>query len=233
MLDIDPLETLVVGSIEGFLTQDERTMLSTLMDQNLSAEIRHRSDAARITSLHEIPGASVDYARRIYEPEGRVELTELPSQAASILETASARSMPLVQSYAPSVRYARPWTYVEYGAGQFISSHMDRVAPSPSSRPLQVLGISVLLNEDITGGEFFVETTSNPELWSQESLGRLRFARTATDVSSDWFNQIPRTRWTACQRAGDALIYGTHVVHGTLPVRTGRARKFITWFACS
>lgn len=233
MLDINPIEALAVGSVENFLTADERRKLIVLMDARLVPEVRQAADAHRTNSIHEIPGASAEYARKVYEPAGRVELTILPNEVIQILKEASTRALPLVRSYAPSVMFAREWTYVEYGIGQFITCHVDRVAPSPTSRPLQLLGVSVCLNDDILGGEFYVETTPSPELWSEEFLGRLRFARKSPDISADWFNRIPRTRWTVRPRAGDALVYGAHVAHGTLPVQEGCLRKFISWYACT
>lgn len=225
------LETLCVGSVEAFLTASERTQLSSAMGELLASHGRAKFDEARASTIHEIPGQSVEAARAVYEPAGRVEIVDLPGNVAAILEQASARALPIVQTYAPSVRFARPWTYVEYGVGQFISAHVDRVAPAPEDRPWQLLGVSVALNEDFQGGEFFVETTADPRLWSGMTSEGLNFVHTAADTSSEWFKAIPKTKWLAKSKAGDALLYGSQVAHGTVPIVRGRAKKFISWFA--
>lgn len=126
----------------------------------------------------------------------------------------------------------RPWFYVEYNTGQYITAHIDRVAPSPTTTPRQLAGVSVLLNDDFEGGPFFVETAGSDALWSEDAVGDLTFVHEGADLSAPWFTAVPRTRWLTAPAAGTALLYGSQLIHGTLPVTRGTVRKLISWFAC-
>lgn len=228
-------ETLTVGSIEGFLTHREAADLTAIMDEFLTNTPRSVFGTRRKTSIHEIPGHDTAEAMSIYEPAGRLEITEIPTAAEQLLQQAFTRAHPILASTLPSVTSCRPWTYVEYGAGQHITAHIDGIAPNPQCWPRQIAGISVSIGELGHGGDFFVETTSDPRIWNEAcSVGdgydpAMRFAHDGADNSSDWFRSMPRTRWSVAPAAGTALLYGSQLTHGTHPVTGGHARKFISW----
>lgn len=233
-------ETLTVGSIEEFLTTSEIATLEDLMDRFLrrthGGDIRSTYDQRRTTSIHEIPGHDTDVAMAIYEPAGRVEITDIPANAETVLQQAFTRSQRALRRVLPSVSSCRPWTYVEYGPGQHITPHLDGIAPNPRDWPRQIAGISVGIGTRCQGGDFFVETTSTEQLWNPGVVGpvpgydpAMAFARDGADNSSPWFTATARTRWSAAPALGTALLYGSQIAHGTTPVRAGRSRKFISW----
>lgn len=233
-------ETLTVGSIEEFLTARELATLEELMEEFLrdtaGGDIRSAYDQRRTNSIHEIPGHDTAAAMATYEPAGRVEITDIPADAESILQQAFSRSQHTLERMLPSVSSCRPWTYVEYGPGQHITPHLDGIAPNPHGWPRQIAGISVVIGTRCEGGDFFVETTSDDQLWNPDVAGPvpgyepgMAFARDGADNSSPWFAATARTRWSAAPAPGTALLYGSQLAHGTTPVRTGRSRKFISW----
>lgn len=229
-------ETLVTGSVEGFLTGTEAADLAEAMDALLRRHGPGRYDARRTNTMHVIPGHTSAEARSVYEPRGRLEVTTLPATVERILAGATRRAWPAITRVLPSVTTCRPWTYVEYGTGQHITPHVDSIAPDPEAWPRQVAGISVVIGNADSGGSFWVETTGEPELWSEHRAcpeagyaPAMRFARDGADNSSPWFRAMPRTRWCAQPAPGTALLYGSQLTHGTDPVVSGRARKFISW----
>lgn len=231
-------ETLAVGSIENFVTSAEIADLDTIMTGHLTRVGIESFGTARTESIHEIPGHSAARAMAVYEPAGRVEVREIPSAAEEILQSAFKRASVAVGRALPSVTVCRPWTYVEYGPGQHITAHLDGIAPDPLAWPRQIAGISVVIQAPETGGEFHVETTSDPTLWTGKIPGPasgyvagMHLARDGADFSADWFTTMPRTRWTAEPGPGTALLYGSQLAHGTKPVLAGTSRKFISWLA--
>lgn len=233
-------ETLTVGSVEDFLTASEVTVLEELMDRFLrgpdGGDTRLAYDQRRTSSIHEIPGHDAAVAMATYEPAGRVEITDIPADAETLLQQAFTRARPTVERLLPSVTSCRPWTYVEYGPGQHITAHLDGIAPDPRGWPRQIAGISVVIGSHSRGGDFFVETTSAEHLWNPNVAGPvpgygpgMAFAHDGADNSSSWFATMARTRWTATPAPGIALLYGSQLAHGTTPVHAGRSRKFISW----
>lgn len=220
-------ETLMPYSLEGFLRPDEVAAVCREMDgvkERLAADSLVAGVNGR--SVHSIRGLGVVETVAVYEPEGRVEVTELPGSVHEVLETAFERRLPDIRRAYGSVRRSDCWMYVEYGPDQFITPHIDY--PHNESRPERpkVTGINVLLNDDFTGGEFYVETTGARDLWHEGDDGQAR-VREGANYHSDWFRELPRTRWTARPGSGTALLYGTQLVHGTLPVTSGRVRKVL------
>ncbi|WP_201295308.1 MULTISPECIES: 2OG-Fe(II) oxygenase [Nocardia] len=233
-------ETLTVGSVEDFLTISESAALEELMDRFLreahNGDARDIYDQRRLSSIHEIPGHDTAVAMATYEPSGRVEITDIPDDAETLLQAAFTRVRARLERILPSVTSCRPWTYVEYGPGQHITPHLDGIAPDPRAWPRQIAGISVIIGTRCEGGEFFVETTSSASLWKPAIPSpvpgyepAMAFAHDGADNSSPWFAAMPRTRWCTAPAPGTALLYGSQLVHGTTPVRTGRSRKFISW----
>ncbi|MFI9327722.1 hypothetical protein ACIGZJ_09255 [Kitasatospora sp. NPDC052868] len=236
---IHTAETVGVGSIENFLGSTERLRLAALMHDVLTAVDALRFGDERRTSIHEIPGHSHAQAMAVYEPAGRVEIPGIPDEAEKILQDAFERAHPALARVMPSVTVCRPWTYVEYGEGQHITSHLDGIAPDPFAWPRQIAGISVVITQADAGGDFYVETASSDRLWYCQAPDAaangyaegMWLAHDGADNSAAWFQQMPRTRWSVAPAPGTALLYGSQLAHGTHPVTAGRCAKFISWLA--
>ncbi|MFX0574716.1 hypothetical protein [Nocardia nepalensis] len=229
-------ETLAIGSIEEFLTTADDRQLIAIMDDYLASADRAELEHNRTMSIHEIPGHSTQEAMSVYEPAGRLEIPDIPAAAEKILQNAFERAEPTLARILPSVTSCRPWTYVEYSAGQHITPHLDGIAPDPRRWPRQIAGIGVSIGARCDGGHFYVETTSDPRLWNLALPSAcpgyapgMMFAHDGADNSSPWFREMARTRWSVDPEPGTALMYGSQLTHGTTPVITGRARKFISW----
>ena len=229
-------ETVTVGSVEGFLYDDERAELTTVMSGFLADEGPAHFDAGRTFSIHEIPGHSPEQAMAVYEPAGRVEVPRIPGEAEKLLQHAFDRARPALSRVMPSITTCRPWTYVEYGPGQHITGHLDGIAPDPLGWPRQIAGISVVISEAEAGGAFYVESCSSSHLWNVRLEGGkdgyadgMWLAHDGSDHSADWFTAMPRTRWNVSPAPGTALLYGSQLTHGTEPVTHGRVSKFISW----
>ncbi|MGL5866566.1 MAG: hypothetical protein ACRCYX_11990 [Dermatophilaceae bacterium] len=229
-------ETLAIHSVEGFLTANQVTDLSTAMTRLLARDGTEPYDEGRCATMHEIPGRSAQQAMAVYEPCGRIEVTNLPDEVTTVLDAALRAALPAITRALPSITTWRPWTYVEYGPGQHITPHVDGIAPNPATWPRQIAGTSVLISAAEDGGDFAVETTGSPRLWSDaappDACGydpSISIAHDGADNSSPWFHTLLRTRWTVRPTPGTALLYGSQLTHGTDPVVTGRCRKFLNW----
>ncbi len=75
----------------------------------------------------------------------------------------------------------------------------------------------------VVGGMLFVVSCRVCYLWEVP-----RRARRGLDWSTPSFRDQRRVRWTAQHEPGDMLIWGSQVVHGTVPVQEGRSCKFLT-----
>ncbi|MGW5096300.1 hypothetical protein ACWEQ1_17200 [Streptomyces nodosus] len=230
-------ETVTTGSIENFLTSEERGHLATVMHAFITQGARDRFGEKRTSSIHEIPGHSAKQAMAVYEPAGRVEIPTIPADAEQLLQHAFDRARSALSRVMPSITTCRPWTYVEYGPGQHITGHLDGIAPDPFAWPRQIAGISVVIREAEAGGAFYVESSSSDRLWNtrlETAAGTgyadgMWLAHDGADHSADWFASMPRTRWSVSPAPGTALIYGSQLTHGTEPVISGRVAKFISW----
>jgi hypothetical protein len=173
----------------------------------------------------------------VYEPSGRVEVAQIPAEAEKLLQGAFQRARPALSRVMPSGTACRPWTYVEYGPGQHITSHLDGIAPDPLAWPRQIAGISVGISQPEAGGGFYVETAASDRLWHtrlSDSSGHnyadgMWLAHEGADHSAAWFAEMPRTRWSVQPVPGTAVFYGSQLAHGTEQVQSGRAAKFISW----
>ncbi|WP_034088330.1 hypothetical protein [Streptacidiphilus albus] len=229
-------ETLSIHTVEGFLTHPEVHRLNELMDLTLEHDGRDRYDVQRSGTIHEIPDLPSEQARIIYEPLGRLEMTELPPGAQSILDTALDRTRPSIVRALPSITGHRPWIFLEYQAGQHITAHADGIAPDPSAWPRQIAAASVTIRSATDGsGSFYVETSGSDAPWTPSSTDipvgytdGMRFTHDGADCSSPWFNAMQRTRWTVHSALGSLVVFGSQLVHGTEPVGTGTVRKFLT-----
>ncbi|GAA0626352.1 hypothetical protein [Streptomyces crystallinus] len=229
-------ETLAIRTVESFLKPDEIERLNLVMDDTLGSLGRDRYGTARRTTIHEIPGHSPAEAQDVFEPAGRIEMTDVPHEACVLLDQALKLHMVAITRTLPSVTGHRPWIYLEYGAGQYITPHADGIAPDPLARPRQIAAATVTITDiQDTGGAFYVETTGNDAVWSADEAPAgsgyapgMRFAHDGTDMSSPWFRTMPCTRWSVAAAPGTLVVFGSQLVHGTEPVRAGRVRKFLT-----
>lgn len=231
-------ETIAIQSIEQFLAADEVDIVRTAMAEITAAQGVAPFDTDRQNTMHAIPGLDSTEVMAVYEPNGRLEITDLPEAVTVTLEAALKRAMPAINRIMPSITRCHPWVYVEYRPGQFITPHVDNIAPEPSAWPRQVAGIGVLIEPAVVGGEFYVETTGDDRLWAEPPVGipgyaaGMAIAREGSDYSSADFRSMARTRWNVTPSVGTALLYGSQLTHGTEPVVAGVCRKFINWLVC-
>ncbi|MFH8609709.1 hypothetical protein ACH4D5_19740 [Streptomyces sp. NPDC018029] len=211
-------ETLVLQTVEDFLSQDELTHLRKIMNAEL--------DATGWTPRHQ------------------AEVLAAPPAAQYILQHATSRALPAIRRAMPSIAAAAPWAYTELAVGQEVPTHLDGI-PDPGTAPRRLGRIGVTLDDAEAGGEFYIETTSSPGIWTGEHLGRAEgflpdtpLSRSlphapgpdvhAHDAAPDWLTSADRTRWITDAVAGTAVFYGSQVIHGVRPVRVGHLRKFVT-----
>jgi Phytanoyl-CoA dioxygenase (PhyH) len=214
-------DSLKIGSVEDLLSEEEITHLAGLISEGLGDGARFEV-ANRARSVHSLAGEGLDRVKEVYEPQGRVEYDELAPDITKLLDDAVTRRMSDLRRIFPSARRSMDWLYVEYGAGQYVTPHVDypfnAIAPD---RP-KVAAMGIVLHEADAGGEFFVETGGGDALWKEDGG-----VKENANVHSPWFTGMRRTRWHVTCRPGDALCWGTQLVHGTEPVTVGRVGKFI------
>jgi len=229
-------ETVAVHSVEGFLGHDDLQMLAKTMSQLTARHGIEVFDASRSSTLHAVPGLSETEVMAVFEPHGRLEILDLPELAQGILDEATTRAMPAIRRVMPSISRCQPWVYIEYRPGQHITPHVDNIAPDPYVWPRQIAGIGVVVEPAESGGDFYVESTGDARLWTNQAAAEgsgyhrsMTFAKEGSDYSSEWFRTMPRTRWSVNPATGTALLYGSQLTHGTHPVIAGVCRKFISW----
>lgn len=222
-------ETLLTYSVEGLLTNAEADAVLEMIDQETAGLPADRLVPGRNgRSVHAIEGFTVEQTVAVYEPRGRLELETLPDRVSEVMERGVSRRWTDLRRAMPSARRIGPWIYLEYGTDQYVTPHIDYTSNEDLPSHPKVAGISVQLNDGFLGGELFVETSASPRLWTQAAGGDVVTADGA-DHSSEWFPSTARTRWTATPRRGTAYLYGSQLVHGTLPVRRGTVRKLISF----
>lgn len=215
-------QTLRVGSVEGLLLPAELDEIRTFVRRSMTARRREFEVAHRDRSVHRIDGETLERAKEVYEPEGRIEFDELPVEAARIVEAAVLRRLDDIRTVFPDAGGSADWFYVEYADGQFITPHVDYPHNETDPKTPKLAALSVLIDEPVAGGEFYVETYSDCDQWLEDGTLRVDM-----DFNNEAFRKSRRTRWTSSILAGDALLCGTQIVHGTEPVRAGVATKLI------
>ncbi|MFI9237235.1 hypothetical protein [Streptomyces sp. NPDC053079] len=206
-------ETLALQTVEDFLDANELAQLVKIMD--------------------------AEHAATGWKPRSQADVIAAPGQAQEILRAATTRALPVLRRVLPSVTAHAPWAYTELTVGQEVPAHLDGI-PDPAVRPRRLGRIGVVLDGPGRGGEFYVETTSSPVIWSGKEVGeeegyapgtalthRLPHER-AHYSAPDWLRDAVRTRWVTATPPGVAVAYGAQVLHGVLPVRAGLLRKFVT-----
>lgn len=214
-------DSLKIGSVEGLLSPEEITHLAGRISEGMGE--RSLFDVAgRTRSVHSLAGEGLDRVKEVYEPRGRVEYDEVQPDVTQLLNDAVTRRMDELNKVFPSARRSMDWLYVEYGAGQYVTPHVDypfnEIAPD---RP-KIAAMGIVLREADSGGAFFVETGGGNALWNEDGS-----IKENANLHSPWFTRMRRTRWHVTCRAGDAMCWGTQLVHGTEPVTAGRIGKFI------
>jgi hypothetical protein len=223
-------ESLLIHSIEDFLSTEDRKAILDEMSHLITIRGREDFDTDRGTSVHAVEGLDVGATMKLYEPSGRVEIADLPTPVVEILDRAAARALPHTRRLFPGGGRLRSWIYLEYGPGQYITPHIDMAIDDREPADYKVAGIGVPLNDDYTGGKFFVETCGSEDLWRDQNGGACHQVRDGADFSSDWYPALARTRWTVCPAPGTAVLYGSQLTHGTEPVTAGRIKKIIGFF---
>jgi len=218
------VETFLAYSIEQFLTPEELSWLSRSLQDHVSGCSANSANAlTRGRSIHSIGGLSLNECTHVYSPKGRTELEPLPRDIFEFAQSIFDRNLGRIRRSFPSARRSVGWTYIGYQQGQFIVPHIDFASDHGVPGTEKVAAISVALNGNYSGGEFFIETCSAKELWND--IGNE--LRSDATPNNDWFLSMPKTRWIARPLEGDALLVGSRLVHGTLPVIQGVAQKLL------
>ncbi|MEO3927809.1 2OG-Fe(II) oxygenase [Micromonosporaceae bacterium B7E4] len=222
-------ESLLVHSIEQFLTPTECQAVCDAVDEQIAAEGRSTFEGERTVSVHAVDGMSTRDVMGLYEPAGRLELFPLPEAATTVLDEAARRALPHLCSLFPTGRRLTSWIYLEYGVGQYITPHIDMPFDENQPDHVKVAGVSITLNDDFSGGEFVVETCGSPDLWT-EPTDELRRVREGGDYTTPWYKALPRTQWRTRVATGDLVMFGSQLSHSTEPVTEGRIKKVIGFF---
>ena len=214
----------LIHSVEQSCTPQEAAELSHLMQTLIAAstglyEVGVRRDA----SVHEIPGHTAREAAGLYEPNGRIECTEIPQEAEKILEEIFSRNLLSIQYAFPEASRNNGWFYVEYGVSQYVNPHVDYHGRIGDPWPGVLGTVSLTVRSADADGRFFVESSGDGSVWQEP-----RVARRGLDWSTPSFREQRRVRWLAQSEPGDMLIWGSQVIHGTTPVGAGRSCKFLT-----
>jgi hypothetical protein len=220
------LETHIIHSVERLLLPSEISQILAEVGRVLEGRRAEFDVATRDKSVHSIDGVAVAEVKAAYEPRGRIECDELPESVELILNGAVERRLADIRVNYPSVSRGMDWFYIEYTAGQHVTPHADYYHNEDNPAQPKLVGLSVLLSEADEGGEFFIETAGSAQLWDDDGM-----LRPGVDSYSEWFRELPRSRWRVAVSAGDALCFGTQVIHGTEPVLSGRAIKMIGFLA--
>ncbi|WP_394849966.1 hypothetical protein LZC95_21235 [Pendulispora brunnea] len=227
-------ETLATHSVEGFLSDDEIAKVLSSMD-TLKERLRPDELQAGLNgqTVHNLGPLALNAKQTVsvFEPNGRVELSQLPESVLDLLDTAFYRRIEDIRRVYPSVAWAREWTYVEYGPGQLITSHVDSVGLPGNVAPRKAGAFSITLADDFTGGEFYVESCGSEQVWMPNAASPRTVPFAA--YNNDWFRSIPKTRWTTRASKGTALFWGSQLIHGTNPVKSGVAKKILGFIEAS
>jgi hypothetical protein len=214
--------------LPGFATDQELKFLGDSLQLFLAGLPEEERDFRRRTrSVHSAIGQSTEALKRLYEPNGRLELMGLPREIEAAASALVGRAMPLLEQLLPAVTGHSQWIYVEYSVGQYITPHIDGVVAEDSDSERQIAGINLWLNDDFEGGEFVVSTDASMTLIGPE--WRSSPGVYGADSRTQWFNDLDLADWVIKPRRGTALVYGAQLVHSTRPVVRGTAKRLISF----
>jgi hypothetical protein len=222
--NVPPIEhTLSVHSVENFLTLDEVQTLQKLVSYTGLLNTSYDTQCLKI-SVHDLPDQAAKDIAKLYSPNGRGEMQSVPSDIEAILTEAFIRNLTKVCAVYPTAQVNSKWILVAYSSGQFIVPHVDLPDLNSMGRS-KIAGLSILLRAPEEGGAFFIETSATNHTWRGQGPV---WHGTPGEFNSN-FRETQRTRWTCTPRVGDALLYGSRLIHGTLPVLRGIAIKALTF----
>lgn len=204
-------EMLALQSIEDFLSDEDISHLNKIMDEEAGSWL----------------------------PEVQAAVLPAPAEALEILDRAVERALPAIQRAMPSIAGAASWAYTHLTHHQEVPTHLGGIT-DPTVTPRRIGRIGVVVTAADAGGQFYVETTSAEGPWTGRLLTEAEgyepgtpLARTLPDTSTahstqpDWITPLARTRWICDAGQGNAVAYGTHLIHGVTRVRRGLLRKFV------
>ncbi|MGW1198701.1 hypothetical protein ACWD4B_23125 [Streptomyces sp. NPDC002536] len=111
---------------------------------------------------NEPPSGTTTPALTRYEPA--------PQATQVVLHEAAERALPAIRPVMPSVTAAGSWTYVELRPGDSVPVHLDGLSePGVAPRRIGRLCLGLTLADE--GGDFYIATTSSPDIWTGTELG--------------------------------------------------------------
>ena len=209
-------ETVVLQTVEDFLTEEESAQLVKIMD--------------------------LETAASGWRPRHQADVLPAPEAALAVLQHATDRALPAVRRTMPSLAAALDWGYTELRPGDRVPTHLDGIR-DPGIPPRRIGRIGVTLADAAEGGVFYVATTSSATPWTARVLGPDAGYQDGTPLArplpheaayarehlaeSTWVARTPKTHWHTDAPAGTAVVYGAQLMHGVTAVRRGVVRKFV------
>jgi hypothetical protein len=215
-------ELMLPFSIERFISDAEADRIVSLIDAYKTGHTGTLAAGASGVSVHASDLLSVNELVQRYQPRGRLDVNtaDLPLDVVDIVEAAFFRHIEDIRRAYPAAAWPYSMTYVEYGPTQFITPHADGT----------FAGFGIMLSDDVTGGEFCIETCGSNRFWVRRPNQEPILAP-GPHIGSEWFRRIPRLKWTVSSRKGTAIFYGGALVHSSEPVTTGTARRVFAFIA--
>ena len=213
-------ESFSILSVENFLHDNELLTINSM----LSAFEKNNKVEFGKYSVHTSDKYSTKELSLAFEPNGRYEINNLPENVEAILNKALRRNLNSIKQIFPKVKRALPWNFLVYSENQFCNSHVDYIFKTETNETVYC-GIGIVIASPICGGEFYIETSGSKNYINDGEVGP------NMNYTSEKFKEMKRTKWTADQPKGTAVIYGTQTIHGTNPVIKGKCKKIISWLS--
>jgi hypothetical protein len=155
----------------------------------------------------------------LYEPRGRMEAHAGPQLNARLTELATKRLAEL-PGWLPDEFEFSSWFVFAYGPEQYIIPHADGSSYLGGARR-QLAALTLWLQVPDKGGEFYVHADPFVTDWSGD-------IRTGLDPTTSTYEYSSTPRWTLGNlESGDAVLFGSELVHGTNAVVHGVALKVL------
>jgi hypothetical protein len=124
-----------------------------------------------------------------------------------------------------------PWLILEYSKGQYIIPHADGADYLQDPTRRQIAALSLWLEVPEQGGEFYAQLDGFDRDWTIVDGIAKRRGLDAMNSTYD-YSVTPQWRLSGV-RPGGAILFGSELVHGTLPVLEGRALKALSFLTVS